>query len=153
MHRKLRSHWPSAVVKQCRCKGCQFNLGGVVPTDCVTVLDADKYGRLIGHEGKKCDCLVFVTKQRLIGAAVELKSGSFRVSEVAEQLQSGADQIDTLSEGQNVGQFFPILLYGKVRHASELKSLRRQGVAFRGTRYSIIRQKCGTCLRDVLQSY
>lgn len=153
MHRKLRSHWPSAVVKQCRCKGCQFNLDGVVPTDSVTVLDADKYGRLIGHEGKKCDCLVFVTKQRLIGAAVELKSGSFRVSEVAEQLQSGADQIDTLSEVRSVGQFFPILLYGKVRHASELKSLRQQGVTFRGTRYSIIREKCGTCLRDVLQSY
>jgi hypothetical protein len=153
MHRKLRSHWPSAVVEQCRCKGCQFNLDGVVPAYSVTVLDADKYGRLIGHEGKKCDCLVFVTKQRLIGAAVELKSGSFRVSEVAEQLQSGADQIDTLCEVWNVGEFFPILLYGKVRHASELKSLRRQGVTFRGTRYSIIREKCGTCLRDVLQSY
>lgn len=106
MHRKLRSHWPSAVVKQCRCKGCRFNLDGVAPTHNVTVLDADKYGRLIGHEGKKCDCLVFVTKQGLIGAAVELKSGSFRVSEVTEQLQSGADQINTLSEVQNVGQFF-----------------------------------------------
>lgn len=141
------------MVKQCRCKGCRLKLEDVVSSGGMTVLDADKYGGLTGHEGKQCDCLVFVTTQRLIAAAVELKSGGFRVSEVAEQLQSGADQIDTLSEGLNVGQFFPILLHGKVKHASEVKSLRRKGVTFRGTRYSIIREKCGSYLRDVLQSY
>ncbi len=107
MHRKLRRHWPSAVVRQCRCEGCRLKLDGVASSDGMTVLDADKYGGLTGHAGKQCDCLVFVTTQGLIAAAVELKSGAFRGSEVAEQLQSGADQINTIAGTRKVGQFFP----------------------------------------------
>lgn len=141
------------MVKQCRCKGCRLKLDGVASSDGMTVLDADKYGGLTGHAGKQCDCLVFVTTQRLLAASVELKSGTFRGSEVAEQLQAGADQIGTLAGRRNVGQFFPILLHGEVKHASEVKSLLRQGVTFRGTRYSIIRGRCGSSLRDILQSY
>ncbi len=152
MHSKIKLTWPSAVKTTCESPGCRLHVDLGRNGKTLTILDVDEYSDLISHTGSRCDFLIFLTINKMIAAAVELKSGSFKSSQVLNQLQAGAQQINELSKHckSKVEGFCPILLHGRVRHASDLKTLRQKKVSFKGTRYSVIRAKCGSKLSNIL---
>lgn len=153
MHSEIKSEWPSAVKTKCR--GLRYELRVDVGENgrTLTIIDVDKYSELISHRASKCDYLIFLTNDKIVAAAVEMKSGNFHGNQVLNQLRSGAQQISGLSNKFkfNVEKFLPILLHGSIRHASELKTLRQKKVSFRGKQYSVIRGKCGSKLSNIIE--
>ena len=152
MHSAIKSEWPSAVRTKCRGTRCELRVDVGENGMTLTIIDMDKYSQLISHRASKCDYLIFLTNDKIVAAAVELKSGNFHGNQALNQLQSGAQQIITLSDKFkfNIEKFLPILLHSSIRHASELKTLRQKKVSFRGKQYSVIREKCGSKLSNIL---
>lgn len=152
MHSEIQSEWPSAVKTRCRGLRCELRVDVGENGKTLTIIDVDKYSELISHRASKCDYLIFLTNDKIVAATVELKSGNFHGNQVLKQLQSGAQQISGLSNKFkfDVEKFLPILLHGSIRHASELKTLRQKKVSFRGKQYSVIREKCGSKLSNIL---
>ena len=116
----------------------------------LTIIDVNKYSDIIKHKGSRCDFLILLTNGETVAAAVELKGGRFKPRNVLKQIQSGAKQIEDLSNifKFKVDKFLPILLYDRAHHASQLKILRK--VLFRGKKYSVVREECGGKLSEIL---
>lgn len=152
MHSKIKSKWPAAVKTRCRGPRCELRVDVGENGKTLTIIDVDKYSEIIKYRASKCDYLIFLTNDKIVAAAVELKSGNFHGNQVLNQLQSGAQQISGLSNKFkfNVEKFLPILLHGSIRHASELKILKQKKVAFKGKQHSVIRERCGSKLSNVL---
>ena len=133
MHSEIKSAWPTAVKTRCRGPRCELRVDVGENGKTLTIIDVDKYSEIIKHRASKCDYLIFLTNDKIVAAAVELKSGNFHGNQVLNQLQSGAQQISGLSDKFkfNVEKFLPILLHGSIRHASELKILRQKKVSFK----------------------
>lgn len=75
---------------------------------------------------------------------VEMKGRAWRPSEVVDQLQAAARQIDGIVNGTPVEKFRPVLVCQETKHPAQVKGLRK--VEFRGARYTILLRKCGQAL-------
>lgn len=116
------------------------------------VIDADELEGGGGGGGNVPDYYVLVTDGGSRLAVVELKSGRLDASLAADQLRAGAGEADRMLAGIDV-EFFPIVLCGKGVHAAETKVLRTQKVRFRGIPHAIIKKRCGSRLRDILNEF
>jgi hypothetical protein len=116
------------------------------------VIDADELERCGAGNDKVPDYYVLVTDVGSRLAVVELKSGRLDASLAAEQLRGGAIEADRILAGIEV-EFFPIVLCGKGVHAAETKVLRTQKIRFRGVPHPIIKKRCGSRLRDILDEF
>ena len=95
--------------------------------------------------GKRCDFILYVQADHntLMVAPIELKSGDADTSEVAEQLQAGAELAGTLVPGVPSPVFRPILFHGRRLHSKQRRDLNRAKVRIRGLELSIKTERCG----------
>ena len=98
----------------------------------------------------RCDFVVIVEGDDGASvAAIELKSGSFKTSQVVEQLQGGARYAETL-EAVAESRFAPVLAHGKRIPKTKLRALRRQRIDYRDHPHQIVLMPCGEPLARYL---
>jgi hypothetical protein len=151
IHAELRTKFPDAIKQSCN-KRCKLTLDSLSSYQ-KTIVDADAYRKLCGIKGKLCDYFLFLTGSALTVVVAEMKSGSVDARIAVKQIISGAMESEKLVQLQAVSGFYPILLYGSIKHASELKVLGNAKIRFQGKDYSIIRKRCGAKLRDIMDTY
>ena len=123
---------------------------------CRVIVDADLAFPDHNVSGSRCDYIVFLADSDTSAVVVpmELKSGGVDASEVAEQLQCGADFADLfVPETDGDIPFLPVLVHGRSIHPKQRKTLNRVKIRFRGRDLTI---KTGRCnrprnLADVLE--
>lgn len=95
---------------------------------------------------KRCDFVVIVERDDGASvAAIELKRGSFKTSQVVKQLQGGAGYAETL-EAVAATRFDPVLAHGKGVPKTKLRALRRERIDYRGHPHQIVLMRCGAPL-------
>ena len=127
---------------RCNKDKCWIDLAGAPQPS--TLVDMDCDDLCIPADMKRCDYLFVGTDDNTTWVApIELKSGRFSVSEVAEQLEGGARMADNwLPQGASF-QLAPVLAHGKPIHPSDLRRLRASKLQLRGQRKGIAIIKCG----------
>ena len=96
--------------------------------------------------GKRCDqILVYgdTAKHRLVVALIELKSGTFKATDVSEQLQGSVDLFARLIPQVLEATYVPVLFYGKGISKLQRRDLNRNPVRFRNQKFPIRLKKCG----------
>ena len=112
---------------------------------CRVVVDVDRLLEARKSTGKRCDFILYVQEDQntLVVAPIELKSGSADTSEVAEQLQAGAELAETLAPEVPAPVFRPILFHGRGLHPKQRRDLNRAKVRIQGLKLSIKTERCG----------
>ena len=142
------------ISRTCSGDGCRVYLTDV-PADRVIVnLECEFKQRKINT--KRCDYVLFcedASQSSLVVVLIELKSGTFKTSTVADQLQSGADFVTEifgkLPKEANVVlstleiTCIPALFHGKRIGRFELRELERAKIRFLRQNPTIKRRKCG----------
>jgi len=121
---------------------CKISLPG--KEGCWLCLSGTAYQKNHRHTGKLCDLILFwrdpVGRNRI--AVVELKSGTLRPSEVAQQLQAGADLAMSMVKNLPGIHFAPVLLHGGLT-SIQSRELKKHRIQF-GNRSPLIQpQRCG----------
>ena len=132
------------LINSCSGRGCRVDMAGVPRERVVIDVDAAFPGNRI--TGKRCDrILVYTdaTKNRLVVAFIELKSGTFKATDVFEQLQGSVDLFSDLIPQVLETTCIPILFHGKGVSKLQLKDINRTPVRFRNQRFPIRLKRCG----------
>lgn len=136
-------------VSACRAQGCSVSLRGAMTNRVIVDLDCDQLG--IRDDRKRCDYVFFGEGEGTSWVApIELKSGAFRGSDAAEQLQGGADAADRWLPQRCSFQFVPVLAHGKRVPKQGLKALRAHKIRLRDHRRQAVLIRCGETLRKAL---
>lgn len=136
---------------RCSKDGCSVSLQGVASRRVVVDLDCTKLD--FASRRKRCDYLVVgEDEDDAWVVAMELKSGRFKATDAARQLQGGADLIDSRLPWKSAFRFVPVLAHGRTVPREEQKALRRPSnrVDLRGQVKQIELIRCGTTLAAVL---
>lgn len=131
-------------INSCSGRGCRVDMVGV-PSDRI-VIDVDKAFPSNQGTGKRCDrILVYgnTAKNRLVMVFIELKSGTFKATDVSAQLQESVDMFAGLIPQISETTCIPILFHGKGVSKLQGKDLNRAPVRFRNQKFPIRRSKCG----------
>ncbi|RKU06346.1 hypothetical protein C6503_25980 [Candidatus Poribacteria bacterium] len=142
------------ISKSCSGDGCRVYLTDT-PSDRIIVnLECEFEQRKI--DTKRCDYVLFcgdASRSNLVVVLIELKSGAFKTSTVADQLQSGADFVSEmfgkLPKEANAAlnrleiTCVPTLFHGKRIDRFELRELERAKIRFLSQKPTIKRRKCG----------
>lgn len=127
----------------CRSQGCRGSMEGV-PHQRVLV-HADKAFEAHRIEGKRCDYLLFFCKidtDSLVAVPIELKGSSVDVSDVHQQLQRGANFINSLALQGSEALCRPVLIHQRSLHPKERKVLNRHKIRFQGQQLTIRITRC-----------
>ena len=140
--------------KSCSGDGCRVYLTGTPSNRVIVDLECEFDRRKIST--KRCDYILFcgnASQSNLVIALIELKSGSFKSPEVADQLQGGADFVTEMfgklpkkaSTALNTLEItcIPMLFHGKGIDRFQLRELERAKISFRSQNTAIKRSKCG----------
>ena len=95
---------------------------------------------------KNCDFVVFAEKdQNSWIVPIELKSGIFKASKAAKQLQDGIEIVKGWISYKSSFKVIPLLFHGsRARiHSEELKILRRSKIKYGNQKYQIYLLRCG----------
>jgi hypothetical protein len=76
-------------------------------------------------------------------ALIELKSGTFKATDVSEQLQGSVDLFARLIPQVLEVTYVPVLFYGKGISKLQRRDLNRNPVRFRNQKFPIRLKKCG----------
>ena len=109
------------------------------------LVDADKAFEDHRIEGKRCDYLLLLCKaddDALMAVPIELKGGGVDVSDVREQLQGGADFINSLALQGTRALCRPVLIHQRSLHPKEHKELNRHKIQFQGRPRTIRIARC-----------
>jgi hypothetical protein len=110
-------------------------------------LSGTLYQTAHSYSSKLCDVLFAWNRLTgLVASVLELKGGRFDVSDVVEQLQHGAEIVDTLLTGIPC-TFLPVLLHRGMR-TIEVREFRRRPIYFRQKRIAIDLKRCGNSVSD-----
>ena len=109
------------------------------------VVDVERVFEARKSTGKRCDFILFLQlgQDILMIAPMELKSGGADTSEVAEQLQAGAELARTLVPKVPDPIIRPILFHGRKLHPKQRRDLNRAKVRIQGLELSIKTERCG----------
>ena len=100
---------------------CRVDLTGAPAERIVVDMDCDSLGIPVGR--KRCDYLFFGEEaETTCVAAIEFKSGGFKVSATLAQLEAGAKMADSWLPQNIEFHFVPVLVHGK----SIGKNIRRE---------------------------
>ena len=141
------------LINSCSGRGCRVDMTGV-PRERV-VIDVDAAFPADRVTGKRCDRILIygdTAKNRLVMVFIELKSGTFKATDVFEQLQGSVDLFSDLIPKILETICIPILFHGKGVSKLQLKDINRTPVRFRNQRFPIRLKRCGAPknLADVL---
>ena len=119
------------------------------PATVVVDLDCGHLG--IPDDRKRCDYVVIAEEDGAAWVApIELKSGTFRGREVAEQFQGGTDTIDEWLPNACSFNLVPILAHGRSVPKPQLRTLRAVKIKLRGRASQAVLIRCGEPLRNAL---
>lgn len=120
------------------------------------IVDLECEFRLRERDKQRCDYVLFyadTAQNCLVIVLIELKSGTFKASTVANQLQGGADYVSDIFGGLNEEvrsalsalktTCIPILFHGSGIDKAQRYKLERAKVRFRNQRAAIKKNKCG----------
>lgn len=120
------------------------------------IIDLDCKDLKLPPNQTKCDYIFFGAKERDADknwiVPMELKKGDVDVSEVAKQLQGGANVADRIIPNGASMNFIPIVASGNFsKHEQRQLRNRSNNVRFRGRSVTVQRIKCGTSLTQALR--
>lgn len=127
----------------CSDRGCRVDMTDV-PRDRI-VVDVDMAFKAHQRTGKRCDRILFyidTTENRLVVVLIELKSGTFKVTDVAQQLQGSANFVSSLVPRNLKATCIPVVFHGKGIHAAQRSRFRGTKVHFRNKEFVVRRNKC-----------
>ena len=141
------------LINSCSGRGCRVDMTGV-PRERI-VVNVDTAFPANQSVGKRCDRILIygdTAKNRLVVAFIELKSGTFKATDVFQQLQSSVGLFSDLIPQVLETTCMPILFHGKGVSKLQLKDINRTPVRFRNQRFPIRLKRCGVPknLADVL---
>lgn len=112
---------------------------------CRVIVDADLAFPAHDVSGGRCDYIVFLAESDAgtLVVPMELKNGGVDASEVAEQLQRGADFADRFVPNTNGDlPLLPVLFHSRSIHPKQRKTLNRAKIRFRGHNLTIKTERC-----------
>ncbi len=132
------------LINSCSGRGCRVDMTGVPPER--IVVDVDTAFPAHRSTGKRCDRILFyedAAKNRLVVVLIELKSGTFKATNVFEQLQESIDfLLDFVPQSAEI-TCIPVLFHGKGISKLQLKDINKTPVRFRNQKFPIRLNKCG----------
>ena len=144
---------PQCVKGQCRKGKCSVSLQGMSSQS--YAIDMDHPKAPVGRHETRCDFLVVGGLSNSGDewiAPLELKEGDVSASEVARQLQAGADIAHSLVPTGAQVSFRPVVASGKFHKAQQIRLRRNSNkICFRGQRFSAVRISCGDPLAPKLK--
>lgn len=134
------------LTNSCNGHNCRIDMADV-PNDQV-VIDVDLAFMAHGKTGKHCDRILLYTRTNeniLVIVLIEHKGSTFNsATDVARQLQGGANLLkDFIPVGVET-TCVPVLFHGDGNHPLQFKKLRREKIRFNGKRFPIDTEKCNT---------
>ncbi len=133
-----------SLISSCSGGGCRVDMTDI-PRERV-VVDVDMAFQVHQKTGKRCDRMLFhgnPAEDRLVAVLIELKSGTFKATNVSEQLQGSAHFAATLIPRNIKTVCIPLVFYGDRVHRAQSGKLQEAAVRFRNRRIPITRSKCG----------
>ena len=132
------------LMRSCGDRRCRVDMTGV-PRERI-VVNVDTAFLANPSASKRCDRILIygdTVKNRLVVALIELKSGTFKATDVSEQLQGSVDLFAGLIPQVLEVTYVPILFYGKGISKLQRRDLNRNPVRFRNQKFPIRLKKCG----------
>ena len=132
------------LINSCSGRGCRVDMAGV-PRERI-VVDVDLAFPANRVTGKRCDRILIygdTSKNRLVMALIELKSGTFKATDVSEQLQESVGLLSGLIPQVFEMTCVPVLFHGKGISKLQLKDINRTPVRFGNQRFPIRLKRCG----------
>ena len=132
------------LTKSCSGQGCSVSMAGVPLTR--IVVDADSAFPAHGIQGGRCDRVLFLvhgSRETLVAAPIELKSGSVDVSKAFEQLRQGIEFVHRMLPEDENPLCRPLLVHGSGMHPKDWKRLNRAKIQFRDRELTIKTARCG----------
>ena len=132
------------LINSCSGRGCRVDMTGV-PRERI-VVDVDLAFPANRATGKRCDRILIygdTAKNRLVMALIELKSGTFKATDVSEQLQESVGLLSGLIPQVFEMTYVPVLFHGKGISKLQLRDINRTPVRFRNQRFPIRLKRCG----------
>lgn len=132
------------LMSSCGDRRCRVDMTGV-PRGRI-VVNVDTAFLANQSASKRCDRILIygdTVKNRLVVALIELKSGTFRATEVCQQLQGSVGLFSDLIPQVLEITYIPILFHGKGVSKLQRKDINRNPVRFRNQKFPIRLKKCG----------
>lgn len=132
------------LINSCSGRGCRVDMAGV-PSDRI-VIDVDMAFPSNQNTGKRCDRILVYgdfVKNRLVVALIELKSGTFKATDVFEQLQESVVLFVDLIPQALETTCIPILFHGRGVSKLQFRDINRTPVRFQNQKFPIRLRKCG----------
>lgn len=153
----LRDSFSSALC-ECLCQRCQrgnCKLPLASCSDGLEILDCDRYKQRYAYTQPLCDYILFLPRRGLCLAAIEMKEGSIDLSQVVSQIRNAAAIASRIVAKRSVAAFLPLLVHKGGFHRNEYKLLLSPAsrIPFRGKKYRLLDERCGTALAAILQKY
>ena len=132
------------LINSCSGRGCRVDMTDV-PRERV-VVNVDMAFPANRVTGKRCDRILIygdTTKSKLIVVLIELKSGTFKATDVFEQLQGSVGLLSGLIQQVLETTCVPVLFHGKGISKLQLRDLNRTPVRFRNQKFPVRLKRCG----------
>ncbi|MDE0014419.1 MAG: hypothetical protein OXU36_24965 [Candidatus Poribacteria bacterium] len=132
------------LINSCGGRGCRVDMVDIPSERIIVNVDTAFPAHQIA--GKRCDrILVYgdTTQNRLVVAFIELKSGTFKATDVCAQLQASVSLFSNLIPRVLEITCIPILFHGRGVSKLQLKDLNRSPVRFRNQKFPIRLSRCG----------
>ena len=134
-------------------KGCKVNVA-MDGVSLATIGGSNYQKANPSYQGKLADCLIFGDRRRHgFVCAVELKSGGIgHVSDLKDQVQGALDLAAKLLGDIPVQDWYPVVLHGRRISKTDLATLNKSRVTFKGEQRTIIARRCGVSLAEILEA-
>ena len=132
------------LINSCGGRGCRVDMVDV-PSERI-IVNVDTAFPADHTAGKRCDrILVYrdTVQNRLVVAFIELKSGTFKATEVSAQLQESVSLFSNLIPRAVEITCIPILFHGRGVSKLQRKDLNRSPVRFRNQKFPVRLSRCG----------
>lgn len=136
--------------RDCNKDGCSISVRTATPKK--ILIDLDRSTLHIPRNQKRCDYVFIGEKNKKSWIVpIELKSSTFKAADVPDQLQGGADEVDTWLPSEAHFLFVPVLVHGESSGITrELRKLRSAKVTMRRQTGKVLTTSCGKRLKDLL---
>ena len=149
--RRIRENLPDEcfATGRLRKEGCSVSLKDA-PTPSITI-DMDKPQAPVGQDETKCDYIFIGGCDDVVLVPLELKRGKLDASDVAKQLQAGANiaAARIIPKHEQV-QFLPVAVCGGKFHRAEIRRLSQSKIRFNNQNANVRLLRCGQRLIDAL---